>query len=264
MLFDLKGRRKRLVQVTYVALAILFAVGLVGFGIGGGASGGLFDAISGGDGGGGGGSSVYKTDVNRLTQKLRTSPKDKKAWNDLAVANFNLARTSDDYDPKTGQFKEGAANTLAAATDAWERYLALKPRKRPVATANLMFQSYAALLLLANGDPLDRYKKAGQAAEIIAEEQPNPNAFYRVAAVAYAIGQMKKGDAAAKKTLEGIPKDQRNEVKSQLADLRKQALKAKKQSKEQKKQAETAAKAAQKSGQDPFGAAPGQGGGLGQ
>ena len=40
MLFDLKGKRKRFVQVTYVVLAVLFAVGLIGFGIGGGVSGG--------------------------------------------------------------------------------------------------------------------------------------------------------------------------------------------------------------------------------
>jgi hypothetical protein len=257
MLFDLKGKRKRLVQVVYVALAVLFGVGLVGFGIGGGSSGGIFDAIGGG-GGGGSSSNGYKTEVNRLTQKLRTAPKDKKAWSDLAQANYNLARSGGDYDPNTGQFKEGATNTLAAATDAWERYLNLKPRKPNISTALLMFQSYAALVLLANGDPLDRYKKAEGAAEIIAKQQPNPNAFYRVAAVAYAIGQIKKGDAAAKQTLHGIPKDQQNEVKSQLVDLRKRGLKAKQQLKASKKQAAQAAKDAQKTGKDPFGTAPGQ------
>ena len=51
MLFDLKGKRKRLVQVVYVGLAILFGGGLVLFGVGGNVSGGLIDAFSGGGGG---------------------------------------------------------------------------------------------------------------------------------------------------------------------------------------------------------------------
>ena len=47
MLFDLKGKRKRLVQVVYVMLAILFGGGLVLFGVGGNVSGGLIDAFKG-------------------------------------------------------------------------------------------------------------------------------------------------------------------------------------------------------------------------
>ena len=47
MLFDLKGKRKRLVQVVYLGLAILFGGGLVLFGVGGNVSGGLIDAFKG-------------------------------------------------------------------------------------------------------------------------------------------------------------------------------------------------------------------------
>ena len=53
MLFDLRGRRRRAVQATYLTLAVLMGGGLVLFGIGGNTSGGLFDAFSGGGGGGG-------------------------------------------------------------------------------------------------------------------------------------------------------------------------------------------------------------------
>src|SRR3954462_4892532 len=51
MLFDLRGRRRRAVQATYLTLAVLMGGGLVLFGIGGNGSGGLFDAFK-GDGGG--------------------------------------------------------------------------------------------------------------------------------------------------------------------------------------------------------------------
>src|SRR5947199_98004 len=50
MLFDLKGKRRRTVQITYVGLAFLMAAGLVGAGIGSGTSGGLFDLFGGGSG----------------------------------------------------------------------------------------------------------------------------------------------------------------------------------------------------------------------
>jgi tetratricopeptide (TPR) repeat protein len=259
MLFDLKGRRKRFIQVTYVGLAILFAVGLVGFGIGGGASGGLFDAISGkGGGGGSSGSSTYKKEVSKLQQRVRLSPKDKQAWDKLAQAHYNLARSSGDYDANTGQFSAGAANALAAGTAAWERYLALKPKKADPATAGLMLQSYATMIRLASGDPLANFKRAERAAEIIAQARPSPISFFNVAVIAYQIGDLKKADGAAKQAIRRTPKDQRNTVKSQLAEAKKQGLKAKKQIKKSKEQAQRAAQQAQKSGKDPFGAAPGQ------
>ena len=48
MLFDLQGRRRRMVQATYLILAVLMGGGLVLFGVGSGSiSGGLFDALTG-------------------------------------------------------------------------------------------------------------------------------------------------------------------------------------------------------------------------
>ena len=48
MLFDLRGRRRRAVQVTYLILALLLGGGLVLFGIGGDVSFNVFDDIGGG------------------------------------------------------------------------------------------------------------------------------------------------------------------------------------------------------------------------
>ena len=64
MLFDLRGRRRRAVQATYLMLALLMGGGLVLFGIGGDVSGGLVDAFK-GTGGGGSGDSALRDRVEQ-------------------------------------------------------------------------------------------------------------------------------------------------------------------------------------------------------
>ena len=55
MLFDLRGRgRRRTVQVIYIGLAVIFMLGFVGLGVGGGfGSSGIFSAFTGEKGSGG-------------------------------------------------------------------------------------------------------------------------------------------------------------------------------------------------------------------
>src|SRR4051794_41673704 len=67
MLFDLQGKRRRVVQATYLILAILMGGGLILFGVGSGnISGGLFDAITGKDSNsGGGGNSAGNSRLKR-------------------------------------------------------------------------------------------------------------------------------------------------------------------------------------------------------
>jgi tetratricopeptide (TPR) repeat protein len=259
VLFDLKGRRKRFVQVSYVLLAFLFAIGLVGFGIGGATSGGFLDAITGNGGGGGGGSNIYKDQITAAQRKLRLDPKDRRALRSLAEGEFNLARSSGDYDQNTGAFKEGASDTLARATSAWERYLDTRPKKPDASVAGLMIQAYATQVRFgAAGDALEAFRRAAEAQRIVAKARPSPIAYFQLAAIHYAIGEIKQGDEAGAEAVRRTPSDQRNNVKAQLADARKQGLQTKKRVKKAEEQAANAAKQARKSGQDPFGAQPGQ------
>jgi tetratricopeptide (TPR) repeat protein len=256
MLFDLKGRRKRFVQVSYVILAVLFAVGLVGFGIGGGVSGGFFDALSGN--GGSGGSDASKKEVQRLEQAIKAQPKNEKAWAALARAHYAVATTSGDYDSQTGAFKEGALDDLRRAARAWEHYLDLDPRKPNTAVAGIMVQVYGTLLQLAGGvDALQSLREAAKAQKIVAEGRPSPIAFFNLASIYYLIGNLKAGDKAGDEAIQRTPKDQRNTVTAQLDEIRKRGEKIKKETKKAEDQAAAAAKEARKSGQDPFGATPG-------
>jgi hypothetical protein len=258
MLFDLKGKRKRAVQVTYVILAILFGGSLVLFGIGSDAPGGLVDAITGNPGGGGDQSGVFQDQIDKAKRAAQRNPKEPRAWAAVSQAEFNKARAGGDYDEETGQFSEGAADTLENATRAWERHLALKPRKPDATTASFMVQAYASLLRFGRGSPLDLFEKAAQAQEIFAEARPSPNSYFGLATIQYQIGEIGQGDEAADEAIRRTPKDQRNVVRSQLEEVRKQGLKAKKELKKSEEQAAKAAREARKAGQDPFGTPPGQ------
>src|SRR4051794_33203759 len=120
MLFDLKGKRRRAVQVTYVGLAFLMAVGLVGAGVGSGVDGGIFDLF----GGGGGSSTANKTvdkRIKRAERALRLNPKDEAARVTLVRSHYSLA--SADTDARTGQFGKDGKKELLKASSAWKGYV---------------------------------------------------------------------------------------------------------------------------------------------
>ena len=257
MLFDLKGRRKRFIQATYLILAILFGGGLVLFGVGSSVQGGLLDAIS-GDGSGGSNTSTFEDQVRKAQAAALRNPKDERAQVALARAEYNLATGGDDFDRTTGQFKKGAADELRRSVAAWERYLALKPKKPDTGAAALMVQAYAGLVGLGSGGaPLDLFERAAKTQLLIAEERPSPIAYFQLAGIWYAIGEVAKGDRAGDKAIELTPRDQRNTVRAQIEEARKDGVKTKQGLKKAEDRASKAAKDARKSGQDPFGAAPG-------
>src|SRR3712207_1753018 len=90
MLFDLRGRRRRAVQATYLTLAVLMGGGLVFFGIGGDVSGGLFDAFS-ERGGGGDNNDALEQRIDRAEQRVRRNPRDENALKSLVRDNYQLA-----------------------------------------------------------------------------------------------------------------------------------------------------------------------------
>src|SRR3954447_14963505 len=117
MLFDLQGKRRRVVQGTYLVLAILLGGGLVLFGVGSGSvSGGLFDAITGKDSNSSSNSSAVNNRVKRDEQPLKLSPKNQAALTDLVRAHCQLA--TDDADATTGAFGAQGKAELQKASSA--------------------------------------------------------------------------------------------------------------------------------------------------
>ena len=201
MLFDLKGRRRRVVQATYLMLAILMGGGLVFFGIGGDVSGGLFDAFSDRSGTS---NSLVEDRIEENEDKLAANPKDKAALQALARDWYQLA--NEEADPNTRQYTEEGLERLAEADQAWQAYLQAVKKPEP-SLASLMLQAYGPNAL---NQPAD----AAEAAEIVAVEQRSAQAYLQLVQYAALAGQERKADLAGKKAIELAPKDQRSSVKA--------------------------------------------------
>ena len=208
MLFDLQGKRRRLVQATYLILAILMGGGLVLFGVGSGdVSGGLFDAISGNDSSGSSANSTVNDRIKRDEKALQLNPKNQAALEDLIRSHYQLA--TDDADPNTGAFGTNGKEQLAKAAVAWQKY---------VDVAGKPDDSLAGLMVNAYGQGgLNKPAEAATAAELVANARPSAVAYIQLAQYAAAAGQTRKADLAGQKAIDLAPKSQKKLVKQQVA-----------------------------------------------
>ena len=218
MLFDLKGKRKRVVQVTYLALAILFGGSLVLFGTGSSVSGGLIDAITGNNGGGA--NSAFQDQVDRTRKAVRVNPKSAQAWLDLTRAEFNFAASPDGSDADTGQLTDAGKQAVLETINSWERYLKLKPKEPDAATGPVRRDRIRR-------DP--GLPQGGEDAGARGKGTAQLEFLLPAGAVRLRRGPVSEGDAAAAQAIRRTPKDLRNSVRAQIKDIKKQGAQLVKQ-----------------------------------
>jgi hypothetical protein len=205
MLFDLRGRRRRAVQATYLTLAVLMGGGLVFFGIGGDVSGGLFDAFSDNRSGGDANDAIKKR-VDRAEKRLQANPNDVGAMTTLVRDNYQLA-TAETASDSIG-FPPEARDELRAAARAWDRY---------VAAARQPDTSLAAVAIqIFDPTALNRPKQAARAASIIAAADESPAAYLRVVQYATLAGDKRTADLAGKKAIDLASRSERKLVTDQV------------------------------------------------
>jgi hypothetical protein len=208
MLFDLKGKRRRAVQGTYLALAILIGLGLVGFGVGSSVNGGLSDIFSGGGNGSNTASKTLQKDIDAANRQLQVNPHNQAALKTLVERHYQLA--GQDENQTSGAFGKTGQQQLSQASAAWERYLAVNPSPDP-ALAALMVQAYIGLNAPAKGV---------KPAEIVAAAQPSVNAYLRVVQFATLAHDTRTADLASRKALDLAPPGQRATVKQAIAQAK--------------------------------------------
>lgn len=207
MLFDLRGRRRRLVQGVYLTLAVLMGGGLVFFGVGSDVSGGLADIF--GDGGGGGnGSDLTKKRIER--NEKRAAQGSENALKELVRDYYQLA-TAETTSSATS-FPDSAKDDLRKASTYWQRYTKRAEKPDP---------SLAAVALqIYDVGALNQPKNALEVARLIAERSNDPAAYLRVVQYAALAGDTRTADLAEQKAIDLAPKDQRSAVKQQAKALK--------------------------------------------
>ena len=209
MLFDLRGRRRRAVQATYLTLAVLMGGGLVLFGIGGDVSGGLFDAFSDNRSGDSGNTQVEES-IDRQEERLKTSPANAAIMAELVRLNYQAAASQ--VPSGTAAVPEEAKDELRKAGIYWERYVQATDGEPDPGLAK-----YALLVYDENG--LNQPGKAKDAVRVLAADANDTQTYLLLVRYATAAGDKRTAQLAAQKAIDLAPKNQRKEVEKAAKQL---------------------------------------------
>jgi tetratricopeptide (TPR) repeat protein len=191
--------------------------------------------------------------VQRAERRAARNPDDPEAHLAVVRAQFQLASSTEGSDAETGALTDRGQQAIVEVSQAWERYVKLKPKKVDANAAAFAALAYGAL---------QDYGKAVRTQQMAVDARPSANGYFQLADFAYRAGRVEKGDEAAKEAVRRSPADQRNTVRSLVKDLKTQGSQVAKAVKEAKKAQKEAGK-----GGEPgtsFGPLPGQGQGTGQ
>ncbi|MEJ7875405.1 MAG: hypothetical protein WKF62_02005 [Solirubrobacterales bacterium] len=220
MIFDLTSPgRKRVVRVVFGFLALIFAVGFVGFGIGGElGGGGILDGLT---GGGSSTSDAFEQQIDDAETAVEESPDDPKALSELVLLRAQSAASQLDVDEETGQpsLTEESREEYEKAVSVWQTYLDTEPQKVDAATARAAVSAYQSLNDI-NG-VIDAQGR-------LAEADPDATSFGLLATFLYLDLQIDKGDKARDQALDESKDSEAKLIEEQLDTYRKQALKAEK------------------------------------
>jgi hypothetical protein len=212
MLFDLRGRRRRVVQGTYLLLALLLGGGLVLFGVGSDVSGGLFDVFGDRNSGGGNGNQAIENRVERLEKRVAARPNDTVALQELVRDYYGLATTQQESGAST--FPDDAKDELRKAGAAWQRYVVRVEGDPSSNTATYALRVYEP-------NALNRPKEAQKAAAIIAEAENDSASYLQLVGYASLAGDTRTADLATQKAVDLAPKGQKKAVKQNAEQLKK-------------------------------------------
>jgi hypothetical protein len=209
MLFDLRGRRRRAVQGTYLMLALLMGGGLVLFGIGGSVSGGLLDAFKGG--GGPSADSAFQDQIDKREERLQANPQNQVILASLVRDYYSLATSQ--RPEGSSAFPADAKDDLRKAGSYWQRYSGLAENPSPAVAG------YAVRIYDVSG--LNRPKEAQQAQAIVAKNANDAPSYLLLVSYAARAGDTRTADLAGQKAVDLAPKDQKKLIKKQIEALKK-------------------------------------------
>ena len=226
MLFDLQGRRRRVVQVTYVGLAVLMGGGLVLSGIGSDAGGGILDAIVGNDGSSSSDDAKkpLQNRVDAAEKTLSTNPKDRAALASLVRAHFALAGLEQSDDGQQVTLSDTGAAEMRKAEAAWGRYIATDPPRVDPGLAATVLAIYDSGAVPLPTDQKTKNERYVRPAADIAEQSNTKDAYIKLVQVATKAGDTRTAGLAERKALSfAATKDDRATTQEQIDAIKKSA-----------------------------------------
>jgi hypothetical protein len=210
MLFDLRGRRRRAVQATYLTLAVLMGGGLVLFGIGGDVSGGLFDAFSDRSGSGSASEDLEERIDNR-EERLKANPQSEATLKALIRDYHALAGAQ--LPTGGGPYPDEAKDELRQAGEYWQRYLEVEDGDPDSSLARLAVAIY---------DPtaLNEPEQGAAAMRIVAEAGNDFQSYLALVQLSAAAGDKRTANLAADKAVDLAPKRLKKQVRQQAKTLK--------------------------------------------
>ena len=212
MLFDLRGRgRRRTVRVLYIGLALLIGVGLVGFGVGGGfGGGGLLSAATNSEGSN---SASYQKQIAKYRKLVQTNPRDVKAWENL-TRNLVHEAGGEGFLTSTGLTSQGH-KVFEETGKAWNSYLALEPNKPNLELTKDMLRIYGE-------EGLNQPSQQVTLLQVIVAAEPSNVSYYAdLAELAYKAHDTSIADLASQKAVSLAPPNERERLKRQLSEFKK-------------------------------------------
>ncbi|MGO9319553.1 MAG: hypothetical protein ACLQBY_01945 [Solirubrobacteraceae bacterium] len=213
MLFDTRGRhRRRVVRVIYIGLALIFLLGFVGLGVGGGlGSSGIFSAFTKEGGGGGTG---FSSQIKKYQKLTKERPTDASAWEGLTKNLLHEVASSETYETSSGAVTSKGKELFRQAAQAWTSYLALNPAKPDIELAQLMETVYGET-------GLNEPAKEVEILQLAVAAKPADAALYAaLAEYAYKAHNTRVGDLASGKAVSLSPVADRTRVKDELAEIK--------------------------------------------
>ena len=207
MLFDLQGKRRRLVQAVYLMLAVLMGGGLVLFGIGGDVSGGLFDAFSDRSNSG---NDVVEERVDKNEERAKANPQATNPHKELVRDYYSLAIAQAN---DQGVFPADAQDELRKASEHWTAYLRIEKGEPDASLARVALQVY-------DQAALNQPQQAVKVARVIAADGNDAASYLQLAQYALLAGDKRVEKLASAKAVALAPKSQRKAVREQLEQLR--------------------------------------------
>ena len=212
MLFDLRGRgRRRTVQVIYLGLALLIGAGLVFFGVGAGVGGGgLLNSLNGNEGSG---SASFSSQIKKYKKLAQQQPSSVYAWEQLTLAQLHEA--GGEAYVSGNKLTSKGKELFTQIAQSWNRYIALNPPKPNTEIAQEMVRVFGE-------EGLNEPSEAVKVLQIVTAARPESASLYAaLAEYAYKAHNTRIGDLASEKAVALAPSAQRKQLKTELAEIKK-------------------------------------------